>query len=204
MVKRILKWTLIAGFVVAVCGFVAFLYLIPPFTIAPPETFIKSQTDLAPSLARISDPATRQLAERGKYLVLTSDCAGCHFPPGPENMVPEMYLAGGLRFVTTAHGTVVSRNLTPDAETGLGSQSDAEIARTLRSGVRPDGRAMSSHAMPWPLTANWTDEDRHAVLVYLRHIPAVRQAIPDPTDTRPSNPEIVEEAYGGRSAGVKR
>ena len=34
--------------------------------------------------------------------------------------------------------------------------------------------------MPWANFSNWTDEDRHAVVVYLRHIPAVRRQIPPP------------------------
>ena len=205
MAKRIVKWSVMVGLVLVVLGFGAFLYLVPPFTLLPPETFVKTQIDLTPATAGIPDPATRLLAERGKYLVLTSDCAGCHTPPGPDNMVPEMYLAGGMRFVTASHGTVVSRNLTPDEETGLGRQSPADIARTLRSGVRPDGRSMSPHAMPWPLSANWTDEERHAVITYLRHIRPVGHAIPDAVPSqRPDNPSVVEAAYGMTDAGVKR
>ncbi len=201
--KRVITWTLLVVAVLAAVGFVGFLYFIPPFTIASPETFVKAQVDLSPALGGIAEPATRALAERGKYLVLTSDCAGCHFPPGAENMVPQMYLAGGLRFVTADHGTIVSRNLTPDADTGIGRRTDAELKRLLRGGVLPDGREVSSHAMPWPITANWSDEDIHAVLTYLRHIPPVRYRIPDPGPERPADPSVVEEAYGGKSAGTK-
>jgi hypothetical protein len=203
MLKRVLKWTLIAVVVLAAAGFVTFLYVIPPLTLLPPEDFVKMQKDVLPSLAGITDPATRALAERGQYLVLTSDCAGCHLPPGPENAVPAMYLAGGMRFVTPSHGTVVSRNLTPDQDTGLGRHSDADITRALRGGVRPDGRVMPHSSMPWPLTANWTDEDLHAVVTYLRHIPAVRHRIPDPSPGTPGDPQVVEAAYGGKDAGTK-
>jgi cytochrome c553 len=201
--KRILKWAFIVVVILAAAGFVAFLYFIPPFSVAPPETFSKAQVDLIPAPVGVTDDATRLLVERGRHLVLTTDCAGCHFPPGPENMVPQMYLAGGMRFVTASHGTVVSRNLTPDKETGIGGLSDDDITRALRSGVRRDGRQMSPHAMIWPISANWSDEDIHAVIAFLRHLPPVRHAIPDPTSGKPADPKVIEEAYGGKSAGKK-
>jgi hypothetical protein len=203
MLKRVLKWTLIAVVVLAAAGFVTFLYVIPPLTLLPPEDFVKMQKDVLPSLAGITDPATRALAERGQYLVLTSDCAGCHLPPGPENAVPAMYLAGGMRFVTHSHGTTVSRNLTPDRDTGLGQRSDDDITRALRGGVQPDGWIMSHEAMPWPLTANWSDEDRHAVVTYLRHIAPVRHAVPPRGPDTPGDPAVAEAAYGGQDAGKK-
>lgn len=203
MLKRILKWTMLVVVVLALAGFVAFLYFIPPFTVAPPDTFVKAQAGLIPPLADITDPATKILAERGRYIVLTSDCAGCHVPPGPENMVPEMYLSGGMRFETKSHGTVVSRNLTPDRETGIGGRTDAEIVRALRAGVRSNGWVMSHSAMPWPETSSWSDEDMHAVLAYLRHLPPVRHAIPEPAPGRPADPDVIEAAYGMKDAGRK-
>ena len=200
---RILKRVAIVVLVLALAGFVAFLYFIPPFTVAPPETFSQAQLDMLPKLDGIADPAVRTIAERGRYLVLTSDCAGCHGTPGPENAVPSMYLAGGMRFQTATHGETVSRNLTPHP-TGLGSRSDAEIMRALRGGMRggtPGGRAMSHTAMPWPVTAGWTEEDLYAVITYLRHIPPVQHHIPEPTAARPANPQVFEAAWGGKDAG---
>jgi hypothetical protein len=98
---------------------------------------------------------------------------------------------------------VVSRNLTPDKETGLGNRTDAELVRALRGGVRSGGWAMSPHAMPWPLTASWSDEDIHAVLTYFRHLPPVRHAIPNPAPGRPDNPDVTVAVYGGKDAGKK-
>ena len=36
--------------------------------------------------------------------------------------------------------------------------------------------------MPWGSYTNWTEEDRHAVVVYLRNINAVAHRIPPPSD----------------------
>ena len=61
---------------------------------------------------------------------------------------------------------------------------------------------MSHEAMPWPLTTNWSEEDLHAVITYLRHIPPVRHAIP-PQARTPGRPAGVEAAYGGQDAGKR-
>ena len=70
-------------------------------------------------------------------------------------------LAGGMR-VGYPHGYSVSRNLTSDAETGLGGRSVSEIVRTLRDGQAPD-RVLNPFAMPWPLFHNFTTEDATTV-----------------------------------------
>jgi hypothetical protein len=77
-------------------------------------------------------------------------------------------------------GTSVSRNLTPDKDTGLGRRTDDEVKRVLRSGVFSDGHVVPGTTMPWAAFANWSEEDRHAVVVYLRHLPAIRHQTPEP------------------------
>ena len=62
---RILKWTLLVAAVLAVAGFVAFLYLIPPFFIAAPETFSAPMATAPPTVDGIADPAERAIAARG-------------------------------------------------------------------------------------------------------------------------------------------
>jgi predicted small lipoprotein YifL len=176
--KRILKWAALVVVTLAVCGFVAFLYFIPPLTSVAPEEFVNGEAAMTPAMDGITDPAERALAEHGRYVLMTGDCTGCHVTPGPQGPMPDMYLAGGRQFVTNTHGTVVSRNLTPDRETGLGARTDNDVKRVLRSGIYPDGRSIPHTAMPWCQFTNWTDEDLHAVVVYLRHIKPIWHEIP--------------------------
>jgi len=196
--KRILKWVVLAVVVLAACGSVGYLYFVPPLMSTAPEEFINGEAAMAPPVDRIPDPAVRALAERGRYVLLTTDCTGCHVTPGPQGPLPDMYLAGGRKFVTAAHGTVVSRNLTPDAETGLARRTDDDVKRVLRSGVYPDGRTISHTAMPWAQFSNWSDEDLHAVVVYLRHITPVRHEIPPPASggSEAIVPNTIEVVYG--------
>jgi hypothetical protein len=202
--KRIMKWVALVVVVVAAGAFVAFLYLVPPLLSTDPQEFVNLEATMAPAVDGIADPAVRALAERGRYVLLTTDCTGCHVTPGPQGPLPDMYLAGGRPFTTNAHGVVVSRNLTPDKETGLGARTDDDVKRVLRSGVYPDGRPIPHNAMPWAQFSNWSDEDLHAVVVYLRHIKPIRHEIP------PRAPGVADalvpgalEIAGGVDAGKK-
>ena len=182
-VRRILRWTAVVVLVLAVVGFLAFLYLIPPFDLVSPQTLSQPETDAALKLDSISDPKTRALAERGKYIVMTVGCVGCHAPPGPTGPDFARYMGGGLKTAYKGHGTFVSANLTSDKQYGLGRRTDEDVLRVLRSGVSADGgRQLWYRDMPWAWFSNWTEEDRRAVLTYLRQVPAVAHKIPAPTD----------------------
>jgi hypothetical protein len=202
-VKRILRWALLVVVVLAACGFMAFLYLIPPFFIAAPETFSAPVVAAAPKMDDIKDPAERAIAERGRYIAMTTGCLGCHGTPGPQGFDLDKYLAGGQLFIETS-GRYVSRNLTSDIDTGIGRRTDDEIKRVLRSGVLPDGHVAPYTVMPWANFSSWTEEDRHAVVVFLRHVKAVRHVIPDAVlKQTPVKGAAVEEAYGGVDYGLR-
>jgi hypothetical protein len=203
--KKFLKWALLVVVVVATCGFLAFLYFIPPFFLTPPETFGKAMADAAPTVANIADPAERAIAERGRYIVMTTGCNGCHAIVGPQGPDLSKYLGGGGLKIQTAHATYVSRNLTPDRETGLARRTDDEVKRIMRSGTFTDGHVVAGTAMPWPVFSNWTEEDRHAVVVYLRHLKPLRHATPEPV---PGNaitiPGAIEQDYAGTDYGSSK
>ena len=63
-------------------------------------------------------------------------------------------------------------------------------------------RRRGGERMPWGSFSNWTEEERHAVLVYLRHLPPIRHATPEPA---PGNaipvPGAIEVDYAARDYG---
>lgn len=196
--KRIVKWVAIIVASLGVLAFLGFLYFIPPFDLAPPEEFSAPEGTAPPSLDDIKDPAERLLAERGKYIVVRSDCSGCHTPIGDQGPDYGRYLSGGSKISVKGYGTYVARNLTPDPETGLGTRTDDEIKMVLRNGIFHDGRVMHSRAMPWWGWSNWSEEDRHAVVVFLRHLKPIKHRIPDYSpDDKTADPRAVEAFYGG-------
>ena len=194
-IVRALKWAVALLIVLALGGLLAFLYFMPPFDATSPEEYARIEAAAAPQVNQIKDPAGRIIAERGRYLVITSGCAGCHVTPGPSGPAYDMYLAGGTKLVHGRAGTIVARNLTPDQETGLGKWTDEEIKLVLRSGIRPDGRQIFHRVMPWPVTSRWSEEDRHAVVVYLRTLKAIRHRIPDPTRDATIEDDGAAEAF---------
>ena len=53
--------------------------------------------------------------------------------------------------------------------------------RILRAGVSSDGRVVSHRAMPWTAFSNWSEEDRYAVVTFLRCVKPVKHEIPEPS-----------------------
>jgi len=72
---------------------------------------------------------------------------------------------------------LVAPNITPDIETGAGSWSDDMLARAIREGIGHDGRTL--HPQMWSAAfSKLPDEDVAAIVVYLRSLPAIRNALP--------------------------
>ncbi len=118
---------------------------------------------------------------RGEYLVHAEMCGLCHTQINRTGIYrgDDRYLAGGMRVGAYPYGVFVSRNLTPDAQTGLGRLSAEQIARAIRTGRRP-GRLLNLLGMPWMFLHGLTDADAVAIGSYLKTLPAVANPIPPP------------------------
>jgi hypothetical protein len=201
--KRVLKWVGLIVLTLAVVAFLGFLYFIPPFMLMKPEEFSGPEGKAGPDLSKIADPAERMIAERGRYLVTIGACTACHVTPGPQGpLLDTMYLAGGLKLTRRGFGTHVSMNITPDKETGIGTWSDEDVKRVWRHGLLKDGTSIPGLLMPWPGYSNWTDEDMHAVLVYIRHAAPIVHRIPKPVPESFTDAAAYEEDYGGQDYGM--
>jgi cytochrome c553 len=87
---------------------------------------------------------------------------------------PATPLTGGLEFAMGPIATTWSANLTPDPETGIGRWSDAELARTIRHGVLPNGQLSLMMSIS---AAKPSDHDISAILGYLRSLPPLRNEV---------------------------
>jgi len=103
---------------------------------------------------RPAAPLPGPTAEYGRYLANIGGCTGCHYPN----------LAGGP---SLEPGAPPAANLTPAA---LGDWTEADFARALRDGVRPDGVKIKEF-MPVQFTKLMTDEEIRAVYLYLKTVP---------------------------------
>ena len=119
--------------------------------------------------------------QRGKYLVRSIGCAGCHSKYTDDMRIVEgSQLSGGLTFDLYPFGKYVTRNLTSDNETGLGNWTDQEIKRAITQGISRDGRKFLPFPMPWAAFSALKEDDQSAIVTYLRTVPAVHHKIPDP------------------------
>jgi len=74
-------------------------------------------------------------------------------------------------------GRIVAPNITSDAETGAGTWTDDQLAQAIREGIGHDGRALFP-MMPYENLRHISDEDLASLVVYIRSLPPVRNALP--------------------------
>jgi mono/diheme cytochrome c family protein len=89
-------------------------------------------------------------------------------------------LAGGRPFDLGPAGVLVTRNITPDQETGIGSWSDDQVKLAIKTGVSPNGKLLFP-VMPYHVYSTMADADLDALVAYLRSIKLVKNSIPKST-----------------------
>jgi len=145
---------------------IAYLRSLPPITTTLPSSEIRPFGRFRLSLGQLPlVPAARPAAAQtppgvdatpayGQSLVTIAGCARCHGPG----------LGGG----TVPGSTVRASNLTLG---GLGSWSEADFVRAMRTGRRPDGSQLDD-TMPWQYYAQMSDLELKAIWEYLGVVPA--------------------------------
>ena len=126
-----------------------------------------------PDIHASKDPA---VIARGKYLVEgPAHCGGCH---GAAELEVEskagmkVPFSGGHEWHLPL-GVIRAPNITSDPETGIGKLTDGEVARVLRYGVAPSGRAV----LPFMPFSDLSDEDLTAVISYVRTFEPVKKPV---------------------------
>jgi mono/diheme cytochrome c family protein len=199
------RWTgwwprrvLVGGGVAALAAW-ATLGIWPPLALLSPEQATRWLFLGAPELPPALTGAPRALAARGEYLATIAPCGLCHTPVDAfAGFLNGRTLAGGMDARWRVYGRVVSSNLTPHAD-GIGRADDVALLRAMSSGVGRDGRALHWQAMPWDLTSNWSEEDRRAMLAYLRALPPVPGRVPPPRLPAADDPVADTFGFGDRA-----
>lgn len=156
-----------------------------------------------------AQPNKAAQVKRGEYLVEIMGCHDCHTPAkmgpnGPEQdrsralsghpeelvMPPAPAPTGpwvaSIAATFTAFGspagTVFTRNLTPDKETGLGDWTVEEFIATMKTGrERGKGRPVLP-PMPVQNLRALSDQDIRALFAYLQSLPPVKNRVPQPVE----------------------
>lgn len=72
-------------------------------------------------------------------------------------------------------------NITPDNSTGIGTWSEADFLRAIRTGTTPDGRELHPF-MPWRQYRRMSEDDLRAIYRYLRTVRPIVNDVPDLDD----------------------
>lgn len=107
-------------------------------------------------------------ATRGQQVFWAGGCASCHAAPGTEGDA-RLVLSGGLR-LTTAFGTFIAPNISPDPVQGIGAWSVADLDNAMRHGTSPEGDHYYP-AFPFTSYANATAQDVADLRVFLATLP---------------------------------
>ena len=147
-----------------------------------------------------TDQAREDQIARGRFVVISHDCGGCH--GGGSNPAATGWLDGMRDTVLDVFhvGPFVTRpkNLTPDNTAGMGRFSERQIFNSLRFGLRPEetpdveitstvpGQGnfpLHPHylaiPMPWPAWRQMPDQDLWAIAAYLKQLKPSKNKVKD-------------------------
>jgi len=153
--KRFLKWTAISVLAIVVLAALAVLGV--------SEYRLRKKYDVAAT--PITVPTDSASLARGRHLYVTRGCPGCH----GQDVAGKVFL----------HDPMLGRLVAPNVAKFVRANSDADVARLLRHGIRPNGRGVA--VMPSAMLYHLDDSDVGALIAYLRTIPVQQAAKPLPS-----------------------
>jgi len=151
----------------------------------------------------IKAPDTSNLVAYGRYLALDAfDCYGCHSGDFKKmnDREPEksfLFFGGGNSMPGVDSVPVNTANLTPDPTTGIGKWSEADFIKTVRDGVRPDGRLLR---YPMVRIPEFSETDLKAIYAYLKTVPPIQHEVarnfPEMGGASLADGEAIYKKYG--------
>ena len=105
---------------------------------------------------------TAALIKQGEYVARAADCGACHRTVEKDGPA----LAGGYA-IDSPMGKIIASNITPSKTHGIGDYTEQQLADSLRKGVNAKGQQLYP-AMPYTSYQGMSDEDIHALYVYLQ------------------------------------
>lgn len=120
----------------------------------------------------------------GKYLVSIAACAECHTQAEKGQIIAEKMFSGGREFALPG-GLLISPNITPDKETGMGNLPkeafNARFKAYADSSYKPYkvGPTDFQTIMPWTMYGGMSEHDLGAIYTYLMSLKPIKNAVPE-------------------------
>ena len=127
----------------------------------------------------IENPDTSNMVELGRYLSSNLDCFSCHSSDFKTNnyMVPELskgYFGGGNKPLNNNGQIVLTSNLTPDPETGIGNWTEEQFVKAVKYNVLDNEPALQYPMSPYVYL---TDHEAASIYQYLKTIPPIKNKV---------------------------
>lgn len=166
---------------------VAYLDSLPPVKNKLPETEVPFPVSIlirsAPHPAgSVKAPPRENTARYGAYLAGIASCVSCHTPGEKGKLNDSLRFAGGKRF-DFAGVSVISANITPDPETGIGSWTEEYFKQrfTLHRVYLEKGSPIIGPEqftiMPWLGFCQLDPDDLSAIYKFLQKQPSIRNKV---------------------------
>lgn len=182
-----------------VMSLVAYLNTLPPVkhkvprseVAFPVSVLMKSAPRPSGSVPR---PSRADRAVYGSYLVNLAGCAGCHTESENGAPKPGVAFAGGHRFAFPG-ALVVSANITPDPQTGIGRWKEADFVekfvqyREYALKGSPAAGPENFTLMPWLEFSQLDPADLGAIYAFLRNQKPVYRIV----DSHPGIHKVVTQ-----------
>lgn len=129
---------------------------------------------------KIEMPDTNNAVQFGKYLVFNLECFVCHSADyktdnWEEPELSKGYLGGGNKPLDRDGKVIVTQNLTPDNETGIGSWTEQRFVNALKYGTMENDRSLRFPMVPYIYL---TDTEAKAIYAYLKTVPPIKNKVP--------------------------
>ncbi len=121
-------------------------------------------------------PDTTDMLAYGAYLTNASGCVECHTQVNKGQIISELAFGGGREFKFPDGSTVISSNITPDEQAGIGKWTKEDFIARFKifadsSYTTPTvAPGEFNTIMPWTMYAGMTKTDLGAIYAYLRSV----------------------------------
>ncbi|MDP1621255.1 MAG: hypothetical protein Q8M08_02845 [Bacteroidales bacterium] len=131
---------------------------------------------------QVSPPVTDSLAY-GEYLARAAGCIECHTPAEHGQIIKSLAYTGGREFQMPDGSLLVSSNITPDEETGIGRWTEETFIFRFKTYDLATFEPQALHKgqvqsiMPWTMYAGMDTTDLTAIYKYLHSLKPVNNKV---------------------------
>lgn len=128
----------------------------------------------------IPEPDTTNKVTWGRYIALSQlECYSCHSADFTKNdyVHPEKsegFFGGGNKMTGLDGKEIITRNITMDEETGIGTWTEEQFIKAVKYGQTPHGQALRIPMAPYTAL---TDSEASAVYAYLKTVPKIKNKV---------------------------